>query len=388
MDLVHYDCITAAGLGPQALIKGLIDGRDFSVAIQGNEWRQSVPTGGRVCFIPRELQAAPIKERTYQEAYEDYLDQVWNRFYKNLAVESQLFLKKSKVLILFSSTKGIIEDYIWDYADSTAEARFAPDPFFMPLHYFKKKNLGHFGSADALVISNACASSHIALQVAKANLELEIYEAVIVIAADLIGPFIYQGFLSLKVMSPTRNKPFSADRDGLQLGEALAILLLTKHQPLQKNIKISNVTSDTEGGSVTRPSMNGESLYRALKKLNDSNSMADFYVAHGTGTRFNDASEEAALIRYDASDAPTVGIKWSIGHTLGASGALDLITACEMMKSKKLFYLENTLQKDQTFKKNYLTKKLTVETPAFCRAVVTSLGFGGVHAALQVEAPR
>ncbi len=383
MDLIHYDCITAAGLGPEALMNGLIEGRDFSIPITGQEWKHPVGPGGRVCLMKR---ADPAS--SYQRAYEEYLDQVAKRFFKSLSLEQKFKLKKSKTLMIFASTKGVIEDYIWSYTKAPVEARLGPDPFYGPVQYFKQNFSEHFGSLDSLVVSNACASSHIAFEVAKAHLELEIYDAVIVIAADLIGPFVYQGFLALKVLSPTRNKPFSSERDGLQLGEAVAILLFTSAQGDHKNFRISNVTSDTEGGSVTRPSTNGESLYRALKKLNISTGApADFYVAHGTGTRFNDASEEAALIRYDSSPAPTVGIKWSVGHTLGASGALDLIVACEMMKSKKIFYLENTLQKDSSFKKNYLTKKMNIETPLLCKAIVTSLGFGGVHAALQVEAP-
>ncbi len=397
MDLIHYDCITAAGLGSTQLFNSLVAGIDFSKQISNHEWSIEVPSGGRVCQIQHAKEK--FSRSTYQKAYEFYLAEVWDRFYKNLSIEQTIQLKKDKTLVVLASTKGAIEDYIWSYKNDAGKARTAPDPFNELNLFFKNKYASCFGSLDSVVISNACASSHVAFEFAESQLKYHFYDSVLVIAADLVGPFIYQGFFSLKVLSLTRNKPFAAERDGLQLGEALAILLFSasrsnsnSNSQSPSNIRVSAACSDTEGGSVTRPSNNGESLYRALEKVKlHVGHKPDFIIAHGTGTKFNDSSEEKALQRFcTANDfnCPISGIKWSVGHTLGASGALDLIAACEVMKNKKVFRLANSSAVDPEFRSSILTKDCVIPLLSLRRVMITSLGFGGVHAALMVEAPQ
>jgi Beta-ketoacyl synthase, C-terminal domain/Beta-ketoacyl synthase, N-terminal domain len=388
MDLIHYDCMTSAGLGPEVFFKALLSGVDHSVQITGNEWPRAVIPGGRVCFMPDPV-GLPFGG-TYEERLQFYLTAVAERFFKTLEVEQKVLLKKSKVLIIVSSTKGLVEDYIWSYSTNPKEAYNAPDPFEKISNFCQTLFRNEFAGVESMVISNACASSHVAIEFAEAHIKYKNYDAVLVVAADLIGPFIYQGFQSLKVLSHSQNKPFSHERDGLQLGEAVAVLLFSNFGKKNK-IRVSAARSDTEGLSVTRPSTNGESLLRAIDKvLSAAGVSPELIIAHGTGTRFNDSSEEQALLRLKektSTDFAITATKWSIGHTLGASGAMDLIAGCEVMKAKKIFNIGNSRIRDEKFKLNYLLRDQNFLEKAVQSILITSLGFGGVHAALMIEAP-
>jgi 3-oxoacyl-(acyl-carrier-protein) synthase len=211
-----------------------------------------------------------------------------------------------------------------------------------------------------------------------------------VLAADLVGPFIYKGFSSLKVISPTTNRPFSGDREGLQLGEAVTMILLSRNKKSDADMRILSVASDTEGSSITRPSVNGLGLVRAMDKIQSEIEInPDLVVAHGTGTKFNDLAEELALRQYlgrlKKPQTPITNTKWCIGHTLGASGSVDLIAAAEILRNQRVFKIQNTSQRDPEFEMNYLTADSAPEKINNVQQIlISSLGFGGIHAALMV----
>ena len=81
--------------------------------------------------------------------------------------------------------------------------------------------------------------------------------------------------------------------------------------------------------------------------------------------------------------------KWSIGHTLAVSGALDFIAGCEALKNQHLFALANTRKVDPSFHSNYVLQSSKARLPEgsapLTRFMITSLGFGGLHAAVGAE---
>jgi 3-oxoacyl-(acyl-carrier-protein) synthase len=172
----------------------------------------------------------------------------------------------------------------------------------------------------------------------------------------------------------------------LQLGEAVAVLLLSRSGG---SFRIAAVASETEGQSVTRPSNEGHSLARVGKKVLEKYSHhVDAVIAHGTGTSLNDKSEDQALasvLGEFRTTTPVTSTKWCVGHTLGASGVIDLIAALEILRSQSFFKIHATVETEPAFKLRYLTKNSELPTAPVGSVLVTSLGFGGVHAALVVE---
>ena len=78
-----------------------------------------------------------------------------------------------------------------------------------------------------IVISNACISGVAAILYGKRILDLGHYKNAIIVGADCVGQFIFSGFKSFRALSDSMCKPFSIDRNGINLGEAVATIILT-----------------------------------------------------------------------------------------------------------------------------------------------------------------
>jgi 3-oxoacyl-(acyl-carrier-protein) synthase len=172
------------------------------------------------------------------------------------------------------------------------------------------------------------------------------------------------------------------------LGDGAAAILLSSAQ--EGCIKLRGAGIQTEGVSVTRPSGAGESLAHACLQIEDiQESPPDLIVAHGTATALNDPAEDQAfstLFGSGEKSALVTATKSCIGHTLGASGAMDLIAACEVLKRQQVFCINNNSEVDPAFKSRYLHNGHKHLIPKKLSSVlVTSLGFGGVNAAAMVE---
>lgn len=373
MHILGYQCATAAGFGFEALMRALHEGRDTS--IEGGDGL------GRVCRLPAELRP----QNSYREALGQGFGRLWRDIEAALPASVRTDLREKRVGLLFASTKGFIEDFVWLKDD----IRGHEDPFNAVLEDFAR-TATEIRWDYRVNVSNACASSHVALEYAQELLHDQRLDYVLLLAGDITGDFVRKGFTALKLMSPTRSRPFSGARDGLQLGDALAAVLVAR-ESAGAPVRLNFVASDTEGSSITRPSVNGQSLAFAMEKIRTATPLfaPDLVIAHGTGTRFNDQAEDSALHRFlpalGLAAVPITGLKWCVGHTLGASGAVDLIAGCEVLRRQKAFALANTAERDPALQMNYLTAQAAGPT-SIRQVLINSLGFGGVHASLLLEA--
>src|SRR5690606_40680972 len=90
-------------------------------------------------------------------------------------------------------------------------------------HYFGFVN-------QPITISNACISGALALSVARQLLQSsDAYEHVLVVGGDEISKFIVSGFEAFQALSDGPCRPFDRDRNGLNLGEAVAAAYVTKN---------------------------------------------------------------------------------------------------------------------------------------------------------------
>jgi 3-oxoacyl-(acyl-carrier-protein) synthase len=387
--LLDYECSTAAGLGVQALMNGLVDGKDFSQTATEAQFSRPIVEGGRVCFIPHQ----DLVGRSYLQTFNKQFKAVYGLMQSRWTEKQKAWLQTKKILCIFSSTKGLLEDYI---GNANAEQIHSRSPFDslsnIVSDQFKNPHL------QFITISNACSSSHVAIEWAHKNLSYGQFDFVFVIAFDFIGPFIYNGFNALKVLSTSQNTPFAKNRDGLQLGEAFSILLFSNEssEDLSAGIIVSDCASQVVPASVTRPTLSGESLMNVMNQVSqqanqDSKNKPDLFLAHGTGTLFNDRSEDAAIFSYQQQhqiNSPITGTKWSVGHCLGASGALDLIAAAEIILKNKIFSLKNSEPIDPGLLNSsfILTNNYNEHfSKPYNSVMITSLGFGGIYSAIQMK---
>jgi 3-oxoacyl-[acyl-carrier-protein] synthase II len=185
----------------------------------------------------------------------------------------------------------------------------------------------------------ACASSTLALGLAMRWLELDEVELVIAGGYDAESDWVCAGFDALKATSSAAPRPFRVERDGMALGEGVALLALKRAGESGHGF-VSGFSCTTDAVHITAPDRSGQSLARAaVGALSDAALTASdvgFVSVHGTGTSFNDAAEAAALRRiFDGSPGALSvhAFKPAVGHTLGAAGALEALAALSALEN-------------------------------------------------------
>ena len=179
-----------------------------------------------------------------------------------------------------------------------------------------------------IVVSNACISGLAALVQGMRMIRSGNYDDVIVVGAEVQSRFIVSGFQSLKALSQRPCKPFDADRDGLNLGEAAAAMVLS-NRPGKDSWELVDGAVRNDANHISGPSRTGEGSYNALRyvlKSADKNELA-FVNVHGTATRYNDEMESIAIDRAGLLDVPVNALKGIFGHTMGAAGILESIVS-------------------------------------------------------------
>lgn len=235
----------------------------------------------------------------------------------------------ARSVFILSSTKGAIEGLGKDadenlYLGETAQ-RIAT-------------RLGF--TTRPVVVCNACISGSAAMILASRLLQLGTYDHVIVCGADCPQRFIISGFQSLNAMSAEPCRPFDIERQGLNLGEAAATVVLssclpTGEQATNKSDKrvwtIGHGHIKNDAFHISTPSKTAEGLLEALQQTMESVGKDDlaFINAHGTATLFNDQMESIAIQRAALSDVPVNALKGYIGHSLGAAGVFETILCME-----------------------------------------------------------
>ena len=153
------------------------------------------------------------------------------------------------------------------------------------------------------------------------------YDYAVVAGCDVLSPFIISGFQSFKAVSSQLCRPFDMSRDGLNLGEAAATVVYSRHRSSRGGWVACRGAIRNDANHISGPSRTGEGCYRALSAVvdgMDSSGLA-FVNVHGTATVYNDEMESIALQRAGLLQVPVTGLKGYFGHTLGAAGVLETI---------------------------------------------------------------
>jgi len=139
---------------------------------------------------------------------------------------------------------------------------------------------------------------------------------------------------------PSRTpRPFDRDRDGTVCGEGAGVVVLeSRESSLARGSRalaeIEVYANTTDSSHIAQP--HGDSIKACLRKALDQAELVpenvDYLSAHATGTVWGDRAEaEAVCDVFGECRVPVSGFKGYIGHTLGGSGALELIVCLNMM---------------------------------------------------------
>jgi 3-oxoacyl-[acyl-carrier-protein] synthase-1 len=182
-------------------------------------------------------------------------------------------------------------------------------------------------SGPAYVISTACTSSARALMSAQRLLDLGLCDAVLCGGVDSLCKLTLNGFSSLEAVSDERCNPFSANRNGINIGEAAVLFVMSKQRGDGPAIALLGAGASSDAHHISAPEPSGRGALQAMQKaLSHANLQAghiNYLNLHGTATQHNDAMESLAVAALFPQGVPCSSTKPMTGHTLGAAGALE-----------------------------------------------------------------
>jgi 3-oxoacyl-[acyl-carrier-protein] synthase-1 len=292
--------------------------------------------------------------------------------------QTQISLEDSETLFILSTTKGNIE-LIEERVDKDIKDKVS-------LLKTAERIGGYFRAANQpVVVSNACISGVMAIILATRLLNSGKYKHVVITGADVISRFIVAGFQSLSAMSNSPCMPFDKSRDGINLGECAATMVVTTNALLSDSFKLhideGSITNDAN--HISGPSRTGlelsTAINRALKNVNISSHDLSSISAHGTATVYNDDMEAKAFALSGLCDVPLYSLKGNFGHTLGAAGILESILAYRSLQNGIILPSKN-------FKELGVAERINVNTTVAKstkrHVLKTASGFGGCNAAI------
>lgn len=179
-------------------------------------------------------------------------------------------------------------------------------------------------SGPAYVHSSACASSSKAMASAARLLNMGICDAVLSGGVDSLCAFTVAGFAALESVSVARCNPFSANRNGINIGEGAALFLMTKAEAMV-SLRGWGESSDGYHISAPDPSGNGarSAIEQALARADLAPAQCDYINLHGTATVQNDAMEGRVIAALFGDQVALSSTKPFTGHALGAAGAVE-----------------------------------------------------------------
>ncbi len=233
----------------------------------------------------------------------------------------------------------------------------------------------------ALVVSAACASGGKAFATAKRLVEAGHAGAAVVGGIDSLCVLTLRGFHALGVLSARPCRPFSAERDGIDLGEAAALVLLDPAADAPFALLGCGESSDAHHMSAPDPEGRGAAaaMAAALADAGVEPAAVGHVNAHGTGTPHNDAAESKAIVEVLGPDVPVLSTKAWTGHTLGAAGALEAVLTLLCLEAGRIPASLGADPLDPAVGCAVATHPRPVGTDA---AVSNSLAFGGSNASL------
>ncbi|MBT9301465.1 beta-ketoacyl-[acyl-carrier-protein] synthase family protein [Pseudomonas sp. TAE6080] len=229
-------------------------------------------------------------------------------------------------IVLGTSTSGI-DEASRGIADYLREGHFPAD------YDYRQQELGAPAnfladwlqlSGPAYVISTACTSSARALMSARRLLDLGLCDAVLCGGVDSLCKLTLNGFTSLEAVSAQRCNPFSVNRNGINIGEAAVLFLMSK-SPAPIALLGSGASCDAHHISAPEPSGKGalQAMSKALASAKLTPAQIGYLNLHGTATQHNDAMESLAVAALFPAGVACSSTKPLTGHTLGAAGALE-----------------------------------------------------------------
>jgi 3-oxoacyl-[acyl-carrier-protein] synthase II len=255
---------------------------------------------------------------------------------------------------------------------------------------------GPLVNVDAACSTAAHSIGHAFHMIRNGNLQVAVSGA----ADSPFSPAVVGAWMALHAVSNRVDcpeeacRPFSADRDGMVLGEGAGVLVLeAESHALRRGVpilgEVKGYGASADSSHLTQPTKKGPALAmkRALADAGLTLNDIDYINAHATGTEWNDKNETMAIKEVfgeRAYEIPVVGNKAALGHSIAGSGALELIGCVLSLRDQVVPPTINYKVPDPECDLDYVTegsRKVKLRN-----IMSNSFAFGGSNAVLIVGA--
>lgn len=243
-------------------------------------------------------------------------------------------------------------------------------------------------------ISTACSSSANAIMLGARLIKNNLLDRVVVGGTDALTIFTINGFNSLMILDREPCRPFDETRNGINLGEGAAYLVLESERIAQQHNKkvlceVKGYGNSCDAFHQTASSPEGKGAGLAMKKALEvaqlSTDEISYINAHGTGTPNNDLSEGNAIANVFGSRIPMFSsTKPFTGHTLGASGAIEAVLSVLSIRNNLAYPNLNFITPMKEL--GIVPLSELTDTISIKNVLSNSFGFGGNNTSLVFSA--
>ena len=236
-----------------------------------------------------------------------------------------------------------------------------------------------------LVVSSACASTTKTFGNAARMIEAGLIDAAIVGGADSLCLTTLYGFRSLQLTSEQPCRPFDVNRSGISIGEGAGFALLERLDAvtMTPELLLLGVGESNDAYHMSAPHPEGVggklAMERALADAGKQVGDIAYIKLHGTATPAGDAAEDRAVTTLFGTETPCSSLKGYTGHTLGASGIVEVVLAGLALRDGFMPGSPHTQNLDPACRSHYLQQAVPAR---FDTMLSNSFGFGGSNCSL------
>lgn len=288
---------------------------------------------------------------------------------------------------MFESCKAVIERRFEDLSACQ---------FFRLVSHSSAFNTANLLGITGVQLSpcSACASSLQAIGLAYEQILAGRQEVILAGGSDEVTPMVTGSFSQLYALAENsefpperRSRPFDAARGGLVCGEGAGVLVveelehaLGRGAPVLAEIR--GYATNCTGSQISQS--DSISIVKCMRAALDDAGIApggiDYLSAHATSTVAGDSAEASAIREVFGASVPVSSLKGALGHTLGASGAIETAAVLEMMSRGEILPTMNLEKVAEDCGGICLPRETLAARPA--AVLKNCIAFGGVNASM------
>lgn len=241
---------------------------------------------------------------------------------------------------------------------------------------------------DVINVATSCTSSSNALLYAKNYISQGIIERAIIVGFESFNSITLEGFNALGLLTNNYQPPFLSVSQGLILGEGIGCIALSNQPRLANNnqfiLKGGKTICDTSNITTTDPKNVSALIKDTLTQFDMTETDIVAIKTHATGSPMNDKVEIDSLTNAFTERKPLIFFKPYLGHTLGASGVLEMIILLLIFESKQTpSYPNYHMAQSEPIYTNGFTDISKPYPQGYY--LLNCIGFGGNNAVLLLE---